>query len=103
MATSADQKSTIPTVTVAMAGTYIVTATVNGCASPANTTSVTVNPIPATPTAGNGGAVCEGGTITLTASTVPGDLRWTAPDGFTSAARTRRSRAPRSRWRGPTA
>ncbi|MBK8599139.1 MAG: hypothetical protein IPN83_26980 [Holophagales bacterium] len=85
--TSADQNPTIPTVTVAMAGTYIVTATVNGCASPANTTSVTVNPIPATPTAGNGGAVCEGGTITLTASTVAGaTYAWTGPNGFTSAA-----------------
>ncbi|MBK8599138.1 MAG: immunoglobulin domain-containing protein [Holophagales bacterium] len=70
-----------------MAGTYSVTATVNGCASPAGTTSVTVNPIPSMPTAGNGGAVCEGGTISLTASTVPGaTYAWTGPNGFTSAA-----------------
>ncbi|MBK8599131.1 MAG: hypothetical protein IPN83_26940 [Holophagales bacterium] len=70
-----------------MAGTYSVTATVNGCTSPASTTNVTVNPIPATPTAGNSGAVCEGGTISLTASTVPGaTYAWTGPNGFSSSA-----------------
>ncbi|MBK8599130.1 MAG: hypothetical protein IPN83_26935 [Holophagales bacterium] len=85
--TSAAQNPTIPSATVAMAGTYSVTTTVNGCTSPASTTNVTVNPIPSTPTAGNAGAVCEGGTITLTASTVPGaTYAWTGPNGFTSAA-----------------
>ncbi|MBK8599133.1 MAG: immunoglobulin domain-containing protein [Holophagales bacterium] len=53
---SADQNPTIPSATVAMAGTYSVTATVGGCASPASTTSVTESD-PRDAPAGSGGAV----------------------------------------------
>ena len=84
--TSTAQNPTISNATTAMAGTYSVTATVNGCASPAGTTAVVVNATPPAPTAGNGGAVCAGGTISLTASTVAGaTYAWTGPNGFTSA------------------
>src|SRR5205823_14406111 len=49
--------------TTADAGTYSVILTINGCPSAAGTTTVTVNAIPATPTAGNGGPYCETQTI----------------------------------------
>ncbi|MHB8799711.1 MAG: Ig-like domain-containing protein [Thermoanaerobaculia bacterium] len=47
--------------------------------------AATVQPVPAAPTAGNGGVVGEGGTVNLTASTVAGaDYTWTGPNGFAS-------------------
>src|SRR5690606_19090685 len=70
-----------------MSGTYTVTATVNGCTSNEGTYNVTVNSIPGAPTAGNGGEVCVGGTIQLTASNTTGaTYAWTGPNGFTSTA-----------------
>ncbi len=41
---SSDQNPTIASVTMAVAGEYSVTASANGCTSPAGTTTVTVNP-----------------------------------------------------------
>ena len=84
--TSALQNPTRPSATTAMTGTYSVTVTVAGCTSAAGTTAATVNAIPAAPTAGNGGAVCAGSTLSLTASTVSGaTYAWTGPASFTSA------------------
>ncbi|HKS25131.1 MAG TPA: IPT/TIG domain-containing protein [Thermoanaerobaculia bacterium] len=72
--------------TVADAGVYSVTVTANGCTSPAGTTTVVVNAIPAAPTASNGGPYCTGGTIALSTATVAGaTYAWTGPNGFTSA------------------
>src|SRR5204863_718055 len=72
--------------TLADAGTYSVTVTVNGCTSAAGTTNVVVNATPATPTASNGGPYCEGATIALSTPTVAGaTYSWTGPNGFTSA------------------
>jgi len=69
------------------AGTHIITYTYtdgNGCTNSA-TNSITVNALPATPTAGNNGPVCAGSTLNLTASLVPGaTYAWTGPNGFTS-------------------
>ena len=86
--TSSTQNPTISaSATTLMAGTYSVTATVNGCTGPAGTTTVTVNSIPASPTAGNNGPVCMGSTLSLTASNIAGaTYSWTGPNGFTSAA-----------------
>ncbi len=71
--------------TTAMSGTYNVTATVNGCTSPAGSTTVVVNETPATPMAGNNGPICEGSELSLTASFVPdATYLWTGPNGFTS-------------------
>jgi hypothetical protein len=82
---STAQNPTIPNATTAMSGIYSVTATVNGCTSPAGTTSATVNAIPAAPTVGNGGPYCAGATVSLTASTIPGaTYAWTGPNSFTS-------------------
>jgi len=83
--TSPLQNPTKSNAAAADAGTYSVTVTVNGCTSAAGTTSVVVNPIPATPTASNGGPYCSGGTIALTTPTVSGaTYAWTGPNGFTS-------------------
>src|SRR5581483_3604434 len=68
------------------AGTYFVTVTVNGCTSAAGSTTVVVNPIPATPTASNGGPYCEGMAVQVSTPTVSGaSYAWTGPNGFTSA------------------
>jgi len=84
---STAQNPSIPNATPDASGQYSVTATVNGCASAAGTTTATVNPIPAAPVAGNNGPVCAGSTLDLTASTVAGAAySWTGPNGFTSTA-----------------
>jgi len=84
--TSSDQNPTRTNATTADAGTYSVTITVSGCTSAAGTTDVVVNPIPATPTASNGGPYCEGATIQLSTPTVGGaTYSWTGPNGFTSS------------------
>jgi hypothetical protein len=85
--TSADQNPAIPGATAAMAGTYSVTLTGSGCVSGAGTTNVVVKELPPAPTASNGGAICAGGTISLTASAVAGaTYAWTGPNGYTSSA-----------------
>ena len=68
-------------------GTYTVVAIENGCPSSASAgTVVTVNPIPATPTASNTGAYATGQTIALSTPTVAGaTYAWTGPNSFTSS------------------
>jgi hypothetical protein len=84
--TSALQNPTRASATLADAGTYSVTVTVNTCVSPAGTTDVFVNTIPATPTATNTGPYCPGTTIQLDTPLVEGaTYAWTGPGGFTSA------------------
>src|SRR5207237_161260 len=83
--TSAQQNPTRANATLADAGTYSVTITVNGCTSAAGTTNVVVNATPATPTASNGGPYCEGATISLSTPTVANaNYAWTGPGSFTS-------------------
>ena len=57
-------------------GNYTVTVTANGCTTaPSAATSVTVDPIPATPTITPGGPTtfCNGGSVTLTSSSPSGN------------------------------
>lgn len=83
--TSTSQNPTITGITVAQAGTYTVTATLNNCTSLPSSTIVIVNPIPATPTAGNNGPLCAGATLNLTASTVAGaTYTWSGPSSYSS-------------------
>ena len=68
--------------TIAMSGIYSVTATdAGGCIS-TGSASATVQALP-TGSAGNGGAVCAGGTASLTASGGT-TYAWSGPNSFTS-------------------
>jgi hypothetical protein len=79
------QNPSVPNATTAATGTYSVTATVNGCASVAGTTTATVNATPGAPNAANNGPLCVGQTLQLTASTIAGaTYSWAGPNGFTS-------------------
>ncbi|HTL82193.1 MAG TPA: PKD domain-containing protein, partial [Bacteroidia bacterium] len=83
---SALQNPTIGAATVAASGTYSLTVTVAGCTSAAGTTVVTVNPIPAPPTAASNSPICAGSTLNLTASNVAGaTYSWTGPNSFSSS------------------
>jgi hypothetical protein len=58
------------------AGNYTVIVTANGCSSaPSAATTVTINPIPSTPTITPGGPTtfCAGGNVTLTSSSASGN------------------------------
>jgi len=83
--TSTTQNPSIPSVTTTASGIYSVTANVLGCAGPAGTVAVTVNPTPAAPTAGGTSTLCAGNNINLTASNIAGaTYNWNGPNGFTS-------------------
>jgi gliding motility-associated-like protein len=72
-----------PTVTT----TYTVIAFDGSCEGGPNTVTVTVNPKPATPTAGSNSPVCAGSTLNLTTPTVVGaTYSWTGPNSFSSTA-----------------
>lgn len=78
---------TTQAISVAASGVYQVSVTnAAGCSVNSNTIPVTVNPLPATPTAGSNSPVSLGGTIDLTANTIPGAVySWTGPNGFVSS------------------
>ncbi len=83
--TSNDQNPVITPATAADAGTYTVTATLNNCTSAGSSTVVVINPTPMMPTAGSNSPICEGDTIFLTASNVPGaSYTWNGPNGWSS-------------------
>ncbi|MFN0293105.1 Ig-like domain-containing protein [Pedobacter helvus] len=80
------QNPSINNATAAMAGTYSVTVTTNGCTSTAGTTAVVVNAKPATPSPSSNTPVCTGNTINLTTAAVAGaTYSWTGPNGFSSS------------------
>jgi gliding motility-associated-like protein len=83
--TSNLQNPTIIGTTTAATGMYTVFATVNGCGGPIGTISVTVKPIPVSPTLTSNSPLCVGQTLSLTASTLAGaTYNWNGPNGFSS-------------------
>lgn len=72
-------------VTLAMAGIYNATATVNGCSSSNSSVNVLITPQPALPVAANNSPVCEGASLQLSTPSLSGaSYQWTGPNGFTS-------------------
>ena len=85
--TSSLEDPSITNVTTAASGTYSVTVTINGCTSPAGTTTVVINQTPATPTSSSNTPVCTGNALTLSASTtstMPVTWSWSGPNSFSS-------------------
>lgn len=76
---STDQNPTIPNASAANAGTYNLIISIGSCSSTSNTVAITVNPAP-TATASNDGPICQGNTITLSA-TGGTSYAWTGPNG----------------------
>ena len=84
--TSSNGHDSITNATLAGTGTYSVTATVDGCPT-TGSTSVTVAPGPTAPTLGSNSPVCQGDSLTLTASAITGGTyNWSGPAGFSSGA-----------------
>jgi gliding motility-associated-like protein len=74
------QNASIASVQLNNAGVYSVYATVNNCNSVSATTTVVVNPIPASPVAGSNSPICQGSNLDLTTTTVPGaSYGWSGP------------------------
>lgn len=67
--------ATTQAITVSASGSYTVTTSGSGCSATSAATTVTVNPIPATPTITAGGPTtfCSGGSVTLTSSSATGN------------------------------
>ncbi|MNJ85638.1 PKD domain protein [compost metagenome] len=67
--------ATTQSISVSASGTYSVTVSAGGCTSAAASTTITVNPVPPTPTITAGGPTtfCTGGSVTLTSSSATGN------------------------------
>jgi len=79
--------ATTQSITVSTSGTYSVTVSNGTCSATSAPTTVTVNPLPATPiiTAGGPTTFCAGGSVVLTSSSATGNT-WS--DGSTTQAIT---------------
>ncbi len=67
--------ATTQSITVSAAGTYTVSYVSGGCTSPSASSTITVNPLPTTPTVSASGPTtfCTGGSVTLTSSSASGN------------------------------
>jgi gliding motility-associated-like protein len=84
--TNNNQNPSITNIALVQAGVYSVSATTNGCTSAFGTTTVVVNPIPATPTISTNAPVCVGQTVNLTTGVVAGaTYNWSGPNTYTSS------------------
>jgi hypothetical protein len=82
---SASQNPVITNVSAINAGNYIVTASLNGCSSKDSTT-VSINPRPAVPTANSNTPLCAGDTLKLTGNctTAGVSYQWSGPGSYIS-------------------
>ncbi len=79
------QNPTITNITLAGAGNYSLSISINGCTSPVSNTNVVVNPIPAAPVLGSNSPICEGVDLNLTSNLVAGaTINWNGPNGWSS-------------------
>lgn len=84
--TSSVQNPSITNISGTHAGIYSVTATTSGCGtSTAGNITVVINTLPSAPVVNNNGPLCDGDSLVLTASTIPGAVyNWSGPLGFFS-------------------
>lgn len=83
--TSTLQNPSIPSAVVGNSGVYTVTPTLAGCIGTPSSTTVTINPTPATPVASGTTPICSGTTLNLSTTSTGPTWSWTGPAGFTSA------------------
>lgn len=81
---SSVQNPTITSASTLATGMYSVTQTINGCISPAATVSVTVNPVPVTPTITGNTSLCVGQSLSLTVNPTGATYSWNGPNSFIS-------------------
>jgi|GEM_PF-1685786 len=83
---STQQNPVVVNAVQAYSGVYLVTASDNGCTSPAATTNVTIYPIPTAPVISGTSTLCTGQTLTLTASPSGAiTYNWSGPNSFSSS------------------
>lgn len=90
--TSTLQNPVIPSATTAASGIYMVTVTnpVTGCTSAAGTVTVTVNPIPVITSVTSNSPICEGSTLTLSATSAytGSTYVWSGPGSYSGTGAT---------------
>jgi hypothetical protein len=85
--TSGSPNAQISGVTTLNNGSYSVTASLNGCVSPAAATNVVVHPATPKPSAGADMVACAGVALNLSATNVPGaGYSWAGPGAFNSTS-----------------
>lgn len=84
--TSNSQNPSISNINSTHAGIYSVSATTSGCGtSTAGNITVVINTLPSAPVVSNNGPLCDGDSLMLTASSIPGAVyNWSGPLGFFS-------------------
>ncbi len=87
--TASTQNPIVTNVSLANAGTYTASVTVNGCAGPSATVNAVVNPLPGPVNISSTGPACIADPLTITADAVPSaSYQWSGPNGFSSTDRT---------------
>ena len=83
---SSQQNPVILNASTLHTGSYLVTATLNGCTTAPIATYAVVNLIPATPSASSNSPVCAGGVLNLLSSSATAGVNyiWSGPNNFTS-------------------
>jgi hypothetical protein len=83
--TSRAQNPQVSAASIRESGTYSVVAWIGNCSSQMSVVNVVVLPAPPILTAGSSSPVCEGQTLSLFATPIPGaQYFWKGPDGFSS-------------------